>query len=155
MKESELKTDRHNRPIQKSELKTKKQNQLMKESELKMDRHNRPIQNRNLKPRNRIGRWKNRNLKWTDTIARYKNRNLTSTDFIERYNRKIESVSEDRSIGPFAHLWYTVREVETLSHIFPKSGFFLDIGGKAKRRWAGVRWAWFCVSLKRRWGAAH
>jgi hypothetical protein len=44
MKESELKTDRHNRPIQKSELKTKKQDQSMKESELEIDRHNRPIQ---------------------------------------------------------------------------------------------------------------
>jgi hypothetical protein len=44
MKESELKTDRHNRPIQKSELKTKKQDRSMKESELKMDRHNRSIQ---------------------------------------------------------------------------------------------------------------
>jgi hypothetical protein len=29
---------------------------------------------------------------------------LASTDCIVRYNRKIESVSEDRSIGPFAHL---------------------------------------------------
>jgi hypothetical protein len=44
MKESELKTDRHNRPIQKSELKTKKQDRSMKESELESDRHNRPIQ---------------------------------------------------------------------------------------------------------------
>ncbi len=44
MKESELKTDRHNRPEQKSELKTKKQDQSMKDSELKKDRHNRPIQ---------------------------------------------------------------------------------------------------------------
>ena len=43
MKESELKTDRHNHPIQKSELETKKQDRSMKESELKMDRHNRPI----------------------------------------------------------------------------------------------------------------
>ena len=60
--------------------------------------------NRNLKPRNRIGRLKNRNSKRTDTIGRYKNRNLTSTDWIVRYNRKIESVSENRSIGPFAHL---------------------------------------------------
>ncbi len=66
----------HNRPIQKSELKTKKQDRSMKESELKMDRQNR----------------------------RYKNWNLTSTDCIDRYNRKIKSVSEDRSIGPFAHL---------------------------------------------------
>ena len=61
--------------------------------------------NRNLRPRNRIGRLKNRNSKRTDTIGRFKNRNLTSTDCIVRYNRKIESVSEDRSIGPFAHLW--------------------------------------------------
>jgi hypothetical protein len=60
--------------------------------------------NRNLRPRNRIGRLKNRNSKRTDTIGRYKNRNLTSTDCIVRYNRKIESVSENRSIGPFAHL---------------------------------------------------
>jgi hypothetical protein len=59
---------------------------------------------RNLRPRNRIGRLKNRNLKRTDTIGRYKNRNLTSTDCIVRYNGKIESVSEDQSIGPFAHL---------------------------------------------------
>ncbi len=61
--------------------------------------------NRNLKPKNRIGRLKNRNSKRTDTIGRYKNRNLASTDCIVRYNRKIESVSENRSIGPFAHLW--------------------------------------------------
>ena len=60
--------------------------------------------NRNLKPKNRIGRLKNRNSKRTDTIGRFKNRNLASTDCIVRYNRKIESVSEDRSIGPFAHL---------------------------------------------------
>ena len=44
MKESELKTDRHNRPIQKSELKTKKLDRSMKESEPKMDRRNRLIQ---------------------------------------------------------------------------------------------------------------
>ena len=44
MKESELKTDRHNRPIQKSELKTKKLDRSMKESELKMDWHNRSMQ---------------------------------------------------------------------------------------------------------------
>jgi hypothetical protein len=60
--------------------------------------------NRNLKPKNRIGRLKNRNSKRTDTIGRYKNRNLASTDCIVRYNRKIKSVSEDRSIGPFTHL---------------------------------------------------
>jgi hypothetical protein len=62
------------------------------------------FKNRNLRPRNRIGRLKNRNSKRTDTIGRFKNRNLASTDCIVRYNRKIESVSEDRSIGPFAHL---------------------------------------------------
>jgi hypothetical protein len=44
MKESELKMDRHNRPIQNLELKTKKQEWWMKESELIMDRHNRLIQ---------------------------------------------------------------------------------------------------------------
>jgi hypothetical protein len=44
MKESELKMDQHNRPIQKSELKTKKQDQSVKEPALKMDRKNRPIQ---------------------------------------------------------------------------------------------------------------
>jgi hypothetical protein len=44
IKESELKTNRHNRPIQKSELKTKKQDRTIKESELKTNRHNRPIQ---------------------------------------------------------------------------------------------------------------
>ncbi len=60
--------------------------------------------NRNLRPRNRIGRLKNRNSKRTDTISWYKNWNLASTDCIVWYNRKIESVSEDRSIGPLAHL---------------------------------------------------
>ena len=44
IKESELKTNRHNRPIQKSELETKKQDRTIKESELKANRHNRPIQ---------------------------------------------------------------------------------------------------------------
>ncbi len=44
IEESELKTNRHNWPIQKSELKTKKQDRMIKESELKTNRHNRPIQ---------------------------------------------------------------------------------------------------------------
>ncbi len=44
IKESELKTNRHNRPIQKSELTTNKQDRTIKESELKTNRHNRPIQ---------------------------------------------------------------------------------------------------------------
>ena len=44
-----LKTGRHNRTIQKSELKTKKQDRTIKESELKSNRHNRPIQNSELK----------------------------------------------------------------------------------------------------------
>ncbi len=44
MKESELKMDRRNCPIQKSELKTKKLDGSMKESELKRDRRNCPIQ---------------------------------------------------------------------------------------------------------------
>jgi hypothetical protein len=77
IKESELKPNRHNRPIQKSELETKKQDRTIKESELKTNRHNRPIQKSE----------------------------LDSTDCIVRYNWKIESVSENRSIGPFAHLW--------------------------------------------------
>ncbi len=72
-----LKTGQCDRTIQKLEFKTKKHDWSMKESEHKMD----------------------------TTIARYKNRNLTLTDCIDRYNRKIESVSEDRSIGPFSHLW--------------------------------------------------
>jgi hypothetical protein len=66
MKESELKTAGHNCPIQKSELKTKKQDWLMKESKLKMDRHNRLIQKSEQSPDTKIG-----------TIARYKNHNLT------------------------------------------------------------------------------
>jgi hypothetical protein len=44
IKNSEFKTNRHNRPIQKSELKTKKQDRTIKESELKTNRYNRPIQ---------------------------------------------------------------------------------------------------------------
>jgi hypothetical protein len=44
------------------------------------------------------------NLGVDKKLARCKNRNLTSTDCIDQYNWKIESVSEDRSIGPFAHL---------------------------------------------------
>jgi hypothetical protein len=44
IRESELKTDRHNCQIQKSELKTKKQDRRIKESGLKMDRNNQPIQ---------------------------------------------------------------------------------------------------------------
>jgi hypothetical protein len=44
MKELELKMDRHNRPIQKSELKNKKLDRSMKESALKMYQHKRPIQ---------------------------------------------------------------------------------------------------------------
>jgi hypothetical protein len=44
VKKSELKTDRHNRPIQKSKLETKKQDWSMKESELKMDRYYRSMQ---------------------------------------------------------------------------------------------------------------
>jgi hypothetical protein len=44
IKKSELKTNQHNRPIQKSELKTKKQDRTIKESELKTNRYNRPIQ---------------------------------------------------------------------------------------------------------------
>ena len=104
IKESELKTNRHNQPIQKSELKTKKQDRTIKESELKSNRHNRPIQKSELKTKKQDQTIKESNSKRTDTIGRFKNRNLASTDCIVRYNRKIESVSEDRSIGPFAHL---------------------------------------------------
>ena len=60
-----------------------------------------------LRPRNSIGRLKNRNSKPTDIIGRSKNQNLASTDCIVRYNRKIKWVSEDQSIGPFAHLWFS------------------------------------------------
>ncbi len=106
-----LKTGRHNRTIQKSELKTKKQDRTIKESELKTNRHNQPIQKSELETKKQDRTLKNRNSKRTDTIGRYKNRNLTSTDCIVRYNRKIESVSENRSIGPFAHLcWYQLRQ---------------------------------------------
>jgi len=83
-----------------------------------IDRHNRPIQtsrlniyekigrfkNQTLKANDTIARYKNRTLRRTNTIARYKNRNLKPTDCVDRYNRKIESVLEDRTIGPFAHL---------------------------------------------------
>jgi hypothetical protein len=44
IRESEYKTDRHKRQIQKSEPKTKKQDRSIKESELGTNRHNRPIQ---------------------------------------------------------------------------------------------------------------
>ena len=60
--------------------------------------------NRTLKWTDTIARYKNRTLKQTDSIARYKSRKLKFTDCVGRYNRKIESVSEDRTIGPFAHL---------------------------------------------------
>jgi hypothetical protein len=40
---------------------------------------------------------------------------LASTDCIVRYNRKIESVSEDRSIGPFAHLWFLVSDLNAIA----------------------------------------
>jgi hypothetical protein len=100
-----LKTGRHNRTIQKSELKTKKQDRMIKESELKTTRHNRPIQKPELKTKKQDRTIKESgNSKRADTIGRYKNRNLASTDCIVRYNQKIESALEDRSIGPFAHL---------------------------------------------------
>ena len=89
MKKSELKTDRHNRPIQKSELETKKQDQSMKKSELRMDRHNRRIQKSE-----------------PDIDRLYQPIQSEDRIGIGRSNqyRKIESISEDRSIGPFAHL---------------------------------------------------
>jgi hypothetical protein len=76
MKELELKTDRHNRPEQKSELKTKKQDWSMKESELKKDRHNRPVQKSKL-----------------DTGRLYRPR------------QSEDRIGIGRSIGPFAHPW--------------------------------------------------
>jgi len=60
--------------------------------------------NRTLKCTDTIARYKNWTLKQTDTIARYKSRKLKSTDCVGRYNQKIELVSEDQTIGPFAHL---------------------------------------------------
>ncbi len=93
------------------------------------------------KPRNRIGWWKNRNWKWTVTIAQYKNWNLKPRNRIIRwqnrnfkmnrqnrliqkseldidwYNRKIESVSEDRSIGPFAHHWLAGYSLRAYSYL--------------------------------------
>jgi hypothetical protein len=99
-----LKTGRHNRTIQKSELKPRNRIGRLKNQNSKRTDTIGRYKNRNLRQRHRIGRLKNRNSKRTDTIGRFKNRNLTSTDCIVRYNRKIESVSEDRSIGPFAHL---------------------------------------------------
>ena len=60
----------------------------IQKSDLEMDWHNRPIQESDLE---------------TDRyIAQYENRKLKSTDCV---SRKIELVSEDRTIGPFAHLW--------------------------------------------------
>jgi hypothetical protein len=48
IKDSELKTNRHNQLIQKSDLKIKKQDRTIKESELKTNRHNQPIQKSDL-----------------------------------------------------------------------------------------------------------
>jgi hypothetical protein len=87
MKESELKTDRHNRPIQKSELKTKKQDWSMKESELKKDRHNRPIQKSELKTKKQDQSMKESELKMDRHNRPIQNWNFTSTDTIGRSNR--------------------------------------------------------------------
>jgi hypothetical protein len=46
---------------------------------------------------------------------------LASTDCIVRYNRKIESVSEDRSIGPFAHLCIYLSLVSLIPYTIPHS----------------------------------
>jgi hypothetical protein len=67
-----LKTGRHNRTLQKSELKTKKQDRTIKESELKTNRHNRPIQKSELKTKKQDRTIKDRNSKRTDTIGRLK-----------------------------------------------------------------------------------
>ncbi len=95
MKESELKMDQHNRPIQKSELKTKKQDRSMKESELKMDRHNRPIQKLELDID-----WLYCRLYWP----------IVSTDTIGRSNRyrKIDQSDLSPTSGgdPITFKWY-------------------------------------------------
>jgi hypothetical protein len=66
--------------------------------------YNRPMA---FQAKNMIGRLKNRTLKRRDKIAdiKVKNRHLKSTDCVCHYNRRIESVAEDRTIGPSAHLW--------------------------------------------------
>ena len=90
MKESELKTDRHNRPIQKSELKTKKLDRSMKESELKMDRHNRPIQKSELKTKKL-----DRSMKESELKMDRRNRLIQKSElYINRFYRPIQS--EDR-----------------------------------------------------------
>ena len=91
MKKSELKTDRHNRPIQKSELETKKLDRSMKESELKMDRHNRPIQKSELKTKKLHRSMKESELKM-DRRNRYTkigtlHQPILSADTIGRSNR--------------------------------------------------------------------
>ncbi len=90
MKESELKTDRHNRPIQKSELKTKKLDRSMKESELKIDRHNRPIQKSELKTKKL-----DRSMKESELEMDRRNRPMQKSElYINRFYRQIQS--EDR-----------------------------------------------------------
>ncbi len=90
MKESELKMDPHNRPIQKSELKTKKLDRSMKESELKMDRHNRPIQKSELKTKKL-----DRSMKESELKMDRRNRPIQKSElYINRFCRPIQS--EDR-----------------------------------------------------------
>ncbi len=98
MKESELNMDRHNRSIQKSELKTKKLDWLMKESELKMDlsselnmdRHNRSIQKSELKTKKLDWLMKESELKMDR-----RNRPIQKSElYINRFYRPIQS--EDR-----------------------------------------------------------
>ncbi len=87
MKESELKTDRHNRPIQKSELKTKNLDRSMKESELKMDRHNRPIQKSEHKTKKLDRSMKESELKMDPC-----NRPIQKSElYINRFYRPIQS----------------------------------------------------------------
>jgi hypothetical protein len=90
IKESELKTNRHNRPIQKSELKTKKQDRTIKESELKSNRHNRPIQKSELKTKKQ-----DRTIKESELKTNRHNRPIQKSELgINRLYRPIQS--EDR-----------------------------------------------------------
>jgi len=90
IKESELKTNRHNRPIQKSELKTKKQDRTIKESELKTNRHNRPIQKSELKTKKQ-----DRTIKESELKTNRYNRPIQKSELgINRLHRPIQS--EDR-----------------------------------------------------------
>jgi hypothetical protein len=112
IKESELKTNRHNRPIQKSELKTKKQDRTIKESELKSNRHNRPIQKSELKTKKQ-----DRTIKESELKTNRHNRPIQKSELgINRLYRPIQSEdrigigrSINRTFRPpllFMHQWF-------------------------------------------------